>query len=355
MEVKSSNNELWTCNECGYTNMTAAKSCEICSVRSIKTPHNFSAMVSVDKKSFPDYMSGEVEFKKVENHKWTKCFIEIQDGNMWCYDKKKTGKPIWCLGLRSATISEEGRSRLFRIKLQKRMYILRAVDSQQKKQWIKACYHSKANPENEVIVKGDWCVSSIADDTKEITDYTIHLDQIGSRVTGTSSSGYKIEGNVSNDGKFSFTQTLSLDISSIVIDCECYISNKQKIKGKWHYRNADTSGTFEMYCNVKTMIQVSLKPGPIGISFRGNKVNNVVPGSLAENAGICVGWTILEINGKRQPNNHDKISQAIAKTNRTEKVTVISFEVIYKATKMGKSIVKKSKNDTPESDNKKKK
>jgi hypothetical protein len=72
--------------------------------------------------------------------------------------------------------------------------------------------------------------------------------------------------------------------------------------------------------------QVIIQPGKIGISFNGNKISKVFPNTQASNAGICIGWKILDINGERQPNNHEAIYQAIKKIHSIGKPTVILFQ-----------------------------
>lgn len=61
--------------------------------------------------------------------------------------------------------------------------------------------------------------------------------------------------------------------------------------------------------------KLTFYPGKIGISWKENFVTQVVPGSQANSAGVCVGWRVLAVNGKSMPADGPSIARAIAETN----------------------------------------
>eukprot|EP00463_Aulacantha_scolymantha_P004552 TRINITY_DN5669_c0_g1_i1.p1 TRINITY_DN5669_c0_g1~~TRINITY_DN5669_c0_g1_i1.p1 ORF type:complete len:256 (-),score=40.50 TRINITY_DN5669_c0_g1_i1:21-737(-) len=69
----------------------------------------------------------------------------------------------------------------------------------------------------------------------------------------------------------------------------------------------DTSKTMQ------TTKLVTFQPEAMGFSFNGNKITQIIHGNQAEKEGVSIGWTILEVNGKRQPCDKRIIRQAIKK------------------------------------------
>merc|ERR1712113_939062 len=72
--------------------------------------------------------------------------------------------------------------------------------------------------------------------------------------------------------------------------------------------------------------QIIFQSGQIGILFEENTITKVFPKSQAGTVGVRVGWTILEVNGERQSDNHESIAQAINKAQGTGKPMMILFQ-----------------------------
>lgn len=72
--------------------------------------------------------------------------------------------------------------------------------------------------------------------------------------------------------------------------------------------------------------KITIQPGGMGIKFKGSSITTVVPNSQAENKGVCVGWTILKINGKKQLDDGDTINQALRTAGETGKPMTITFQ-----------------------------
>eukprot|EP00463_Aulacantha_scolymantha_P005934 TRINITY_DN739_c0_g1_i1.p1 TRINITY_DN739_c0_g1~~TRINITY_DN739_c0_g1_i1.p1 ORF type:complete len:611 (-),score=101.43 TRINITY_DN739_c0_g1_i1:2-1834(-) len=70
--------------------------------------------------------------------------------------------------------------------------------------------------------------------------------------------------------------------------------------------------------------EVTFEPGPWGLAFSGNTIEEVVVDSQAANAGVRKGWSIMAINGERQPADQSAIDQAIQKSHGS--TSVISFQ-----------------------------
>eukprot|EP00463_Aulacantha_scolymantha_P001920 TRINITY_DN2554_c0_g1_i1.p1 TRINITY_DN2554_c0_g1~~TRINITY_DN2554_c0_g1_i1.p1 ORF type:complete len:172 (+),score=20.81 TRINITY_DN2554_c0_g1_i1:103-618(+) len=66
--------------------------------------------------------------------------------------------------------------------------------------------------------------------------------------------------------------------------------------------------------------------GSLGFIHQDNLITQVVPDSQSINAGVHVGWKILEVNGVAQPNLSAIISQALDKTNKNDKPTEVLFD-----------------------------
>lgn len=61
---------------------------------------------------------------------------------------------------------------------------------------------------------------------------------------------------------------------------------------------------------------VQFTPGTsLGLSFYGNTIDFVKPGSQSDNLGIQKGWSIIQVNGANQEADEKKILQAIIKTH----------------------------------------
>jgi len=57
--------------------------------------------------------------------------------------------------------------------------------------------------------------------------------------------------------------------------------------------------------------------------LKGNKVIKVFPDRQASRKGICVGWSILEVNEQKQPNDHFRIREAIVNGHKTGKALIL--------------------------------
>jgi len=85
--------------------------------------------------------------------------------------------------------------------------------------------------------------------------------------------------------------------------------------------------------------QVTFCIGSIGMRLEGNRIVEVFPDSQASYAGLRIGWIVTVVNGEIQPNNDMVIGQAIRKSNKVNKPTVILFqnirEVVFQPGKLG--------------------
>merc|ERR1712038_738261 len=71
---------------------------------------------------------------------------------------------------------------------------------------------------------------------------------------------------------------------------------------------------------------ITFQPGKIGIVYQKNKITAVRSGSQAQNAGVCVGWTILAVNNQPQSDNEYAIHHAINETSGNGNPTLILFQ-----------------------------
>merc|ERR1712130_228554 len=72
--------------------------------------------------------------------------------------------------------------------------------------------------------------------------------------------------------------------------------------------------------------KITFKPGKLGITFSGNVITTVQPGTPAQRLGVRPGWTILSINGEKQSGNHKQVLKAIGKTHNNKKPTTFLFQ-----------------------------
>lgn len=125
---------------------------------------------------------------------------------------------------------------------------------------------------------------------------------------------------------------------------EIFRSNKEWTKAKiarvnekeYHVKWVDKSNEYDKWVDpdevrpyVKLGLltkEITIQPGPIGISFVGNIVNGIQPNSQAQKLGIPFNWTILEVNGVVQPDDHEMIAEALNKTHEKGEPTVVLFQ-----------------------------
>merc|ERR1712038_1807966 len=60
----------------------------------------------------------------------------------------------------------------------------------------------------------------------------------------------------------------------------------------------------------KKIKKIIFQPAPMGFEFRGNLIINVKPNGQANDAGVCCGWKIVQVNGVYQSNNGGAIGRA---------------------------------------------
>lgn len=97
-------------------------------------------------------------------------------------------------------------------------------------------------------------------------------------------------------------------------------SEEQKVKC-----NTAINKKKDVTANIPNTTLVTFQPGPMGIRVEGNRVVGVRPGSQAEQAHIVIGWRVIAVNGRLQPNNTKIIDKAIDETYKANKPTVILF------------------------------
>merc|ERR1712087_1080361 len=71
--------------------------------------------------------------------------------------------------------------------------------------------------------------------------------------------------------------------------------------------------------------KITFRPGFIGVLIKANVIAKIVPYSSALSAGVRPGWTILEINGKKQCDDYMKVSKNLKEAQTSGKETVILF------------------------------
>lgn len=82
--------------------------------------------------------------------------------------------------------------------------------------------------------------------------------------------------------------------------------------------------------------------GRLGIMFEGNVIRSVKPNSIADNAGVKVGWVIRRINKIKQPNNTVDIVNAFKKAKSAGKPMLILFETKFKKADPHRIVLAKS-------------
>lgn len=71
---------------------------------------------------------------------------------------------------------------------------------------------------------------------------------------------------------------------------------------------------------------ITFQPTNMGMTFNGNSIAAILPQGQADQLGVRKNWTILEINGRQQPNATDKINAAIDETFQLGQPTMILFQ-----------------------------
>lgn len=92
---------------------------------------------------------------------------------------------------------------------------------------------------------------------------------------------------------------------------------------------------------------ITFNPDFIGFTFEGNKITHVVPNGQASKCGVCVGWEIFSVNGKKELPGQTAIQQAIFMTHQNRKPTRIVFRKHSEMTMMTeeKEIMRKARID----------
>merc|ERR1712038_2177181 len=70
-------------------------------------------------------------------------------------------------------------------------------------------------------------------------------------------------------------------------------------------------------------LKVIFQPGPIGISYKGNRITEVFPLSQAAKAGVYAGWRIISINGNDQPDETNVVVQSMLEAQKGKKIEVV--------------------------------
>lgn len=96
-----------------------------------------------------------------------------------------------------------------------------------------------------------------------------------------------------------------------------WVSGRHK---SWKFYDAHMPGFQSKYD-----MRIRFQQNSLGISYQGNTVMKVYPGSQSEKTGVRKFWTIIAVNGEKMPNNSSVIQEAICKTSTKDKITEILF------------------------------
>jgi len=72
-------------------------------------------------------------------------------------------------------------------------------------------------------------------------------------------------------------------------------------------------------------MKVTFEARPFGIQYEGNMITDVIRQSQAEVAGVCVGWSIMSVNGETNIPDSRTIARLIASSKQANKPTIICF------------------------------
>lgn len=92
-------------------------------------------------------------------------------------------------------------------------------------------------------------------------------------------------------------------------------------------KDSDSEVANQKLGDTSDQTMIIFKPGKMGMEFTGNVITSVVSDGQAYQLGVQCGWSILEVNGRKQPNDTDCIDKAIDKTYQLGQPTEILFKV----------------------------